>query len=753
MEQATPASGEVEPNERGPGAACRTLDILVVDDTERNLDALEAMLGGVDARVVKARSGSEALRRLIRQDFALVLLDVRMPDMDGFETARLVRERERSRDTPIVFLTAYERSREDEVRGYGLGAVDFLAKPIVPEVLRAKVAVLLELRRKTEEVRRQAALLRAAEAREHERRLGEARRAWEDEALRREVERERQVSDAVHRSNARLRLLTEVARELLLREDLGSFPGWLFPLVKGHLAVDACLHHRREASDGALVLEAHAGLESERVGAVERVPPSDQLFGRAAASQGLVVVEDTGPPDAPAFPFLRAAALGACAAYPLRAGSQLHGTLAFGTARRSGFEPEELAAMGLVSDQIAAALERARLVHELRHSAGELERSAAELREADARKDQFLAMLGHELRNPLAPVLNGVKLMRRCAPPQPGLERVLAAADRQIAVMRRLLDDLLDVSRIRSGKVELRREPVDLQRVVADAVETTVSILEERRHALEVRLPEAPLLVMGDPVRLAQVMANLLHNAAKYTDSGGHVEVRGERQGDEAVLIVKDDGTGIAPDVLPHVFGLFVQGEQSADRARGGLGLGLTLVKNLVELHGGKVSARSGGPGQGSEFEVRLPALREEEAAVAAVREVSPPRTHQATAREARPLDVVIVEDNRDVRESLKELLELRGCKVQEAKDGKSGLELIRARSPQIAIVDIGLPGIDGYELAREVRATPTPTRLVAMTGYANREERDRALHAGFDAHMAKPVDFDDLSRLIDKLS
>jgi signal transduction histidine kinase/DNA-binding response OmpR family regulator len=728
-----------------PSGAGEQLEILVVDDAERNLTALEAILSDLDARVVKARSGAEALRCLLRQDFALVLLDVRMPGLNGFETAALIRARDRSRHTPIIFLTAYDRTREQEVEGYALGAVDFLSKPVIPEVLRGKVSVLIDLHRKTEEIRRQEALLRESERRERAQLLEQARRRWEQEAMRTEMERERQAAEKLHRSNARLRLLSDVASDLLLHEDLRSFPARLFPVIMEHLAVPVCLCHRVGAPGQPLKLDEQAGLSAGQLEELGRVPPEELVFLRAVSSERQVVAERV---DGQALdPLLRIAGLTACACFPLLAGGRVHGALTLGTARLAGFEPEELAVMSLLADQAAAALERARLVDELR-------RSAADLREADVRKDEFLAMLGHELRNPLAPVLNAVKLMQQGSAPEP-LRRVLEAADRQIGHMTRLLDDLLDVSRIRNGKIELQRGLVELARVVLDAVHATEGVMQERGHAFELELPEEPVVFEGDPVRLTQVVANLLNNAAKYTDRGGHIALRARREGGHVLISVRDDGIGIAPGMLERIFEMFVQGEQTADRVRAGLGLGLTLVRNLVELHGGTVAARSEGPGTGSEFEVRLPAEPAVPAPAPRRKDGREERCDGETSPRGagRQLEIVVVEDNADIRDTLKALLELKGHKVEEAIDGRSGVDLILSRCPSVALVDIGLPGIDGYHLARELRARPLSTRLVAMTGYGRPEDRRLALEAGFDAHLVKPVDFDDLTRLLDELS
>jgi signal transduction histidine kinase/DNA-binding response OmpR family regulator len=745
-------TSEVPPNGADRSVGPAPLDVLLVDDSDRNLLALEATLADLDARLVKARSGREALRRLLEQDFALILLDVRMPDMDGFETAEIVRSRDRSRHTPIILVTAFDRTREEEVRGYALGAVDFLTKPVVPEVLRGKVSVLIELHRKNEEVRRQASLLHEAEHREALRQHEEERRRWREEALRAEMERERQVAAALQRSNERLQLLSDTASELLLRDEPLAIVSRLFPRVAAHLAVEQSLAHLVQG-DGVLALAWQAGIPAACAAEVARLAQGELVMGRAAAERRPVVIGEGGSCTDRTDRFLDATGVTACACLPLVSGERLHGVLTFATRARARFDPDDLAVMHVLADLFAAALERNRLLDDLR-------RSTAELREADARKDEFLAMLGHELRNPLAPVLNAVKLVRPHVPEEARMGRVLGAAERQIAHMTRLLDDLLDVSRIRNGKIALKRGACDLGHVIQDAVQETEALFEERGHVLILSLPPDPVAFQADAVRIGQVVANLLNNAAKYTDPGGHVALSAAQERGEVVIRVKDDGIGIAPAILPRVFDIFVQADVASDRARGGLGLGLTLVRTLVELHGGTVTARSDGHGKGSEFEVRLPATGGPDARGDAAGQG--PRRANGSAATLRvgaeapvhPRHVVLVEDNADIRESLRALLELKGYEVAEAKDGREGVGLILARRPEVALVDIGLPGVDGYEVARELRASPEhpPTRLVAMTGYGRPEDRQLALDAGFDAHLVKPVDFDDLTRLLDAL-
>jgi two-component system CheB/CheR fusion protein len=389
--------------------------------------------------------------------------------------------------------------------------------------------------------------------------------------------------------------------------------------------------------------------------------------------------------------------------------------------------------------------ERRRAEMEREELLGIAQRARVEAEAANRAKDEFLAMLGHELRNPLSALRNAVVSARL---DDNRRDRALLIAQRQTDQLARLVDDLLDVARITQRRIVLRKERVDLAEVVTRVVEVSRSLIEKRRHTLTVGLPPDPLCVDGDPVRLEQVVANLLGNAAKYTKGRGRIEVALEPQGSEAVLRMRDNGVGIAPHMLTRIFELFAQGGRGLDRGEGGLGIGLTVVRNLVELHGGRVEARSGGLGKGSEFEVRLPTARTiagDAPPVAAPEEL--PR--QSCAR------VVVVEDNADAAESLLMLLELLGHRVRVFHDGPSALDAVRTDAPDLMLVDIGLPGMDGYEVAGRARQEPALRKavLVALTGYGRDDDRNRAIAAGFDYHLAKPIDVGELQLLITELS
>ncbi|HEV8672973.1 MAG TPA: GAF domain-containing protein [Methylomirabilota bacterium] len=386
-----------------------------------------------------------------------------------------------------------------------------------------------------------------------------------------------------------------------------------------------------------------------------------------------------------------------------------------------------------VTEQKRAAAEREQLL------AGE-QAARAEAEAANRAKDEFLAMLGHELRNPLSAITSAASVLRRGSGDRELVNRLQAIIERQTQQLGRLVDDLLDVARLGSGKVALQRGPLDLKEVAERALAAFAQAGRTAAH--DVGLVGESVVVNGDPMRLEQVVANLLDNALKYTPAGGYIRVTVGPEGDEAVLRVQDTGAGIPAEMLPRIFDLFVQAGPPVDRTQGGLGLGLTLTRRLVELHGGGIIAASRGPGQGSEFVVRLPRLPARPATTAAV---------AAEPAAGATRTVLVIEDNRDVRDGLRVLLETWGHRVIEASDGLSGVAQVRAGRPDIALIDIGLPGLDGYAVAREIRALPgmAPVMLVALTGYGQPADRRRAFEAGFDAHLVKPVEPADLARVL----
>ena len=381
-----------------------------------------------------------------------------------------------------------------------------------------------------------------------------------------------------------------------------------------------------------------------------------------------------------------------------------------------------------------------------RRAMGELKRAEEALREADRRKDEFLAVLAHELRNPLAPIRYAVAMARKEGRSEAERAQAQAIIERQVAHMSRLLDDLLDVSRITRGTLMLRRSPVDLAAIVASAQEAGRPLMEARGHSLKVKLPEKPTQLVADPVRLAQVLANLLINAAKYTDTGGRIELDARRDGGQLVIAVRDNGIGISKAMMPRVFTLFAQDSPALERSEGGLGIGLSLVRGLVELHGGTVTAHSEGVGQGSEFTVRLPLG--DPGSGADVEEARAP-----LSAAARPLRLLVADDNRDSAATCAAFLEASGHNVSIAHTGREAFDLACRVQPDALLLDIGMPELNGYQLAERIRRTPWGRRalLIAITGWGQEQDRQRALAAGFDRHLTKPIDPNGLEALLQR--
>ncbi|WP_313032521.1 ATP-binding response regulator [Massilia alkalitolerans] len=518
--------------------------ILVVNDDAASLLALTSLLDQwadeSNYSVHSARSGQEALRQVLLHDFAVILLDVNMPGMDGFETAEAIHQRARSADIPIIFVTAFLADEIDRLKAYQRGAADFLFTPVIPQILHAKVSVFVALAMKNEQLKRQAEKL-----------------------------------------SQRTTELTATNRRLV-RE----------------------MEERRDAER-----KSHA-------------------------------------------------------------------------------------------------------------------------------KDEFLAMLGHELRNPLSAISSASSLIGMAGANAETVSRAKQIIQRQSQHLSRIVDDLLDLSRAMSGKILLARKPIDLSNLVSGCLETLRATGRSAGYRISVDL--APNWVDGDPTRLEQITTNLLDNALKYTPAGGGIDVGVAQSGEDVVLTVRDTGVGIPEELLPHVFDVFVQGAISIDRSQGGLGIGLSLVRRLVELHGGSASAHSDGSGSGSTFMIRLPRTEP------VLPSVSP---QQSSGDNSGKPAVLLIEDNEDGREMMATMLAAHGFPVDTAADGLQGVAAALAGRPAAALVDIGLPGIDGYEVARRLRGDPATShiRLIALTGYGLAEDKRRVMEAGFDQHLVKPVGMDQL--------
>jgi signal transduction histidine kinase len=519
------------------------VNILLVDDQPAKLLTYESILGELGENLIKVSSATEALEFLLRQEVAVVLVDVVMPELDGYELAAMIRQHPRFQQTSIIFVSALMLTDLDRLRGYECGAVDYVPVPVVPEILRAKVSVFADLYRKTR---------------------------------------------ALERLNAEL---------------------------------------------------------EQRV-----------------------------------------------------------------------------------ADRTAA-----------------LEATTAALQEADRRKDEFLAILAHELRNPLAPIRTAVQLLRKRDLAETQNIRAREVIERQVQHLVCLIDDLLDVSRITRGMITLQRERVLIDAVVARAVETARPLIDARKHELALDLPEELLSVEGDPTRLVQIVGNVLHNAAKFMEPGGRIVLSVSREDSYAVISVRDFGLGIQPELVSKIFDLFSQVHQKSETAHGGLGIGLALVRRLVEMHGGVVTASSEGLGKGTEMVVRLPVIGVQSTIVAL------PTTDSKRPPQVSPRRILVADDNSDAVEALALQLRLAGHDVRSANDGLEALQVAEAFAPQVVLLDLGMPRMDGYETAREIRRKwwGKGATLVALTGWGGQQDRQKTTDAGFDAHLVKPVTEFDLFHAI----
>lgn len=374
----------------------------------------------------------------------------------------------------------------------------------------------------------------------------------------------------------------------------------------------------------------------------------------------------------------------------------------------------------------------------LRDSEAALRLAQEQLKSANQRKDEFLAMLAHELRNPLAPIRNATEFLSRTAPANRRIQKTVDVVKRQVTHLVRLVDDLLDVARITEGRIELQRLPLALPAVIAQALESVEPLLADKRHRVSLDAPGGPLYVEGDHARLVQSLSNVLANSAKYTDPGGNIRITMAALGEMAVVRVIDDGIGMSAELLPQIFELFVQGDRTLDRSQGGMGIGLSVVKRLVEMHHGSVHAYSAGPGRGSSFEIRLPLI-------------PPPLPGAAASPRAtiEPRRILIVDDNADAADSLALILRLDGHETEAVYSSRDALARVASLRPDVVLLDIGLPEMSGYEVAARIRRTLDPVQIIALTGYGQAEDIRRAKLAGFDAHVLKPVDFEHMNRVI----
>jgi signal transduction histidine kinase/ActR/RegA family two-component response regulator len=548
--------------------------------------------------------------------------------------------------------------------------------------------------------------------------------------LRQQLIELKQVESSLRQQSERQRLLWEAASVLLTTEEPVAMMQELFSKIAPHLDLDAYFNFMVDESGEALQLVSCSGIDDDEARKISRLDFGQAICGNAALSRQPIAATHIQQSDDPKVQLVKKYGIRCYACHPLMAEGRLLGTLSFASRRRDEFGKEELEFLRTICHYVAVAYERVNLIRQLR--------------DIDRRKDEFLATLAHELRNPLAPIQNALEILRLTD--NGASAQVRQMMDRQLGQMVHLIDDLLDVSRITRGKLALRREYVTLTSIVDSALDTVRPLIDTLGHRLTVDLPPQPVYLDADSMRLAQVFANLLNNAAKYTERGGQITLTASLSGNTLRVAVHDTGIGIAPEVLPAIFEMFTQGDRSLEKSQGGLGIGLTLVRRLVEMHGGSVEARSDGLSFGSEFIVRLPIAKPPQANDPAPADIAP--------AESINCRILVADDNQDAAESMGEMLRLLGHDVRTVHNGIQALEGAEAFRPDIALLDIGMPRMNGYDVARNIRAQSWGAQmvLIALTGLGQEEDKRQALQAGFDRHFTKPVKLSDLERLVSSL-
>jgi CheY-like chemotaxis protein len=681
--------------------------VLAVDDTPAKLLALSAALADPGLEVQTASSGREALRLLLRHEFAVILLDVHMPAMDGFETAALLRQRPSSEHTPIIFVTSYPDDTH-ATRGYSLGAVDYILAPPDPEVLRAKVAVFVELFRKTAQTRAQAAALE--------------RRAIQ---LQRLTRASLAINSALSPGQT-LQVVTDFARDILGVQQAVAIAA---PDQKWNATRSAVSLSRRNQENGETAIlrdrEALVALLSETSGPVRRP-------GRVAVREDARYFLD----DAPSRLGWLAAPLTGRDGRPI-------GLLHLLEKVDGEFDLDDESVLTQLAQMSSIAIENA---------------INAEAREANRMKDEFLTTLSHELRTPLAAILGWTRLLRSDGLDPERKSVALEIIERNVLVQTKLIDDMLDVSRIITGKLGLSIRPTSLAAVIRAAMDSMRPAADGKQIDMqfENRIAAASDYMAGDQDRLQQIIWNLVSNSIKFTQPHGSVTIVLSRREREFAIEVRDTGQGMTADFLAHAFDRFRQADSSTTRSHGGLGIGLAIARHLTELHGGSVEADSAGPGQGSRFVVLLPLVAlGVEAEARWEREASAPPVE----RKQRPLGgvkVLLVEDQWDTRDMMAEVLKSAGCDVVATGSVPEALDALAACHPDVLVSDIGMPGEDGYALLRRLRqgADPWARQIpaLAVSAYAREEDRIRSLAVGFQMHITKPFEPLDLTAAVSHL-
>lgn len=740
-------------------------NVLLVDDKPENLLALESVLADLDQNLVRASSAREALRFLLIEDVALILLDVQMPGLSGFELAELIRERERTQHTPIIFISATSVHDQNIFKGYSLGAVDYLTKPIQPEILKSKVIFFSKLFLQQSEIKRQSKELGETNAR-----LDELNTDLEERVRLRTKELEKAnnelEAEVQERRESEARLATEhaITRSLALADSIGTaIPEILKAFVENMGATVAaqwditpdgsslaCSNVEFAASESANVSSFVA--ETKRRKFARGIGLPGQVWANGAP---IWLPSTTRADNFPRAAYATAAGIKSAVGFPIRNGNDIFGVVEFFTTDSMQAERKLLDMLEAIGSEIGQFIQKKRVEEERESLLAREKMLREEAETANRLKDEFLATLSHELRTPLNSILGWSQIVLNDMVGPDGLRTALETIHRNATSQAQLIEELLEASRLITGKLLLNLSPTD----VVQILEAAIDVVRPRASAKNIEISgefdrDIPTIT-SDSSRLQQMVWNLLTNAVKFTPSGGRIDVRYIRSGETVRIVIADTGMGISKDFLPYVFDRFRQQDSTSTRRHDGLGLGLAIVRHLAELHGGSVAAESGGPGTGSTFIISLPLT-----ATGDIPDVEAYRPedngHSDYDRSLGGVRVHVVDDDEDACNMLKFAFELRGAEVTTSSTASQALEAIAQQPPDILLADINMPGEDGYSLIAKVRELSVSTGksfpAIALTAMARSEDTERALAAGFHMHIPKPVEIDELAETIAQL-
>ena len=747
----------------------RKANVLLVDDKAENLLALESVLAELGQNLVQATSAREALRHLLLEDFALILLDVQMPGLSGFELAELIRERERTQHTPIIFISAESINEQFIFKGYSLGAVDYLTKPVDPDILKSKVRFFSKLFLQQDKIRHQASELSEANSR-----LDELNVALEERVRLRTLELEKAnhelEAEVTERRRSEIRLATEhaITRALALASDVPSAIRSILRVFVENLDASVAIRWEISKASRSIVCR-ETEVSAKKANALKAFitettrmsfPLGEGLPGEVWAKKAPVWLPSTVRSDN--FPRSRQAAsagLFTAIGFPIKISGEVIGVIEFFASDQTEPDRRMLDMLEVIGSEIGQFIQRKQIEDEREQLLHREKVLREEAENANRMKDEFLATLSHELRTPLNSILGWSQIVLSDMVDGEGLRTALETIHRNATAQAQLIEELLEASRLITGKILLNLEPTDIVPVIGNAIEIVRPRAAAKNIEIRTSFESGARTITSDSTRLQQMVWNLLTNAIKFTPNGGHIDVRTDVVGGNVRIIVNDSGMGISPEFLPFVFDRFRQQDSTSTRRHDGLGLGLAIVRHLTELHGGQVAAESEGMEKGSTFIISLPLAQSEqdlESPQAQDTDATADFDKQPVGEALKDVLIHVVDDDIDSCNLLKFAFGLRGARVNTSNSAADAFRTISEEAPDILLADINMPDEDGYSLIKRIRERNLENGIdfpaIALTAMARAEDSDRAVAAGFRMHVPKPVEIDELTCTIVEL-